>query len=144
MLSKSFTDDLAWKVQRDLVNTYFKFKDAIQEMQPTETGLVLPQSQFMEVINSLSSCADVFQSMMEYSTINYRQQQELLQTARNRVNHLLGGAHSPEYKEWSHTYFINLWNEIKERFQCGSRWQDLNPKYFNEAFDYISEWEYVE
>lgn len=47
-------------------------------------------------------------------------------------------------KAWSRTYFINLWNEIKERFQCGSRWQDLNPKYFNEVFDYISEWEYVE
>jgi len=26
MLVKSFTDDLAWKVQRDLVNTYFRGK----------------------------------------------------------------------------------------------------------------------
>ena len=27
LLVKSFTDDLAWKVQRQLVNTYFKFKE---------------------------------------------------------------------------------------------------------------------
>jgi len=29
MLVKSFTDDLAWKVQRELVNTYFRVKDMV-------------------------------------------------------------------------------------------------------------------
>lgn len=29
MLVKSFTDDLAWKVQRELVNTYFRVKDIV-------------------------------------------------------------------------------------------------------------------
>lgn len=32
MLVKSFTDDLAWKVQRKLVNTYFRVKDVITIM----------------------------------------------------------------------------------------------------------------
>lgn len=32
MLVKSFTDDLAWKVQRELVNTYFRVKDVIAIM----------------------------------------------------------------------------------------------------------------
>jgi len=31
MLVKSFTDDLAWKVQRDLVNTYFRAKNQCQQ-----------------------------------------------------------------------------------------------------------------
>lgn len=31
MLVKSFTDDLAWQVQRDLVNTYFRAKEIINE-----------------------------------------------------------------------------------------------------------------
>ena len=33
MLVKSFTDDLAWKVQRELVNTYFRVKDVIAIME---------------------------------------------------------------------------------------------------------------
>lgn len=32
MLVKSFTDDLAWKVQRELVNTYFRIKDVVTIM----------------------------------------------------------------------------------------------------------------
>ncbi len=31
MLAKSFTDDLAWKVQRELVNFYFRAKEVIRE-----------------------------------------------------------------------------------------------------------------
>lgn len=38
MLVKSFTDDLAWQVQRQLVKSYFKVKKAYQEQQiPTST-----------------------------------------------------------------------------------------------------------
>ncbi len=32
MLVKSFTDDLAWKVQRELVNNYFRVKDVVTIM----------------------------------------------------------------------------------------------------------------
>lgn len=32
MLVKSFTDDLAWEVQRQLVNTYFRVREAIQRV----------------------------------------------------------------------------------------------------------------
>ncbi|RYI30656.1 ORF6N domain-containing protein [Bacillus infantis] len=42
LLSKSFTDDLAWTVQRQLVNTYFKMKQLSQqnEIQPIPTGQI--------------------------------------------------------------------------------------------------------
>ncbi len=36
MLAKSFTDDLAWKVQRDLVNNYFRARTAAQPDELTE------------------------------------------------------------------------------------------------------------
>lgn len=49
-------------------------------------------------------------------TLSTRQQQKLYKAAKDRINHLLGGA---SYK-------------------------DLNPRYYDVAFDYISEWEYVE
>ena len=38
MLVKSFTDDLAWKVQRALVNNYFRGKEPVQQQLP-----VMPQ-----------------------------------------------------------------------------------------------------
>lgn len=87
---------------------------------------------------------NILTRVMDNMTLTTTQQGRLQRAVKDRVNHLLGGAHSPEYKENSKLYFINLWGGLKERFNCGSRWQDLNPKYYHEAFDYVSAWEYVE
>lgn len=145
MIVKSFTDDLAWKVQRELVNSYFKFKEVMEVMQPNENELALSNAKFMDAVNSIETCAAVFQSMIAYSTINYKQQQDLLQTARKRVNKLLGGAHSKEYKDKSRMYFKNLWQDFCENFHTGS-YKDLNPIYMADdiAKKWISEWEYIE
>lgn len=145
LLVKSFTDDLAWKVQRQLVNSYFKFKEVMENLQPMRTGLQLSEGKFVDALDTLTTCAAVFQSMIDYSTINYKQQQDLLQTARKRVNHLLGGAHSPEYKEYSRIYFKNLWQDFCKAFDCGS-YKDLNPLYMADdtAKKWIQSWEYAE
>lgn len=145
LLVKSFTDDLAWNVQRELVNSYFKFKEVTETLQPMENNLMLSAEKFAEAVEQITTCAAVFQNMIDYSTINYKQQQDLLQTARKRVNSLLGGAHSPEYKEYSKTYFKNLWQDFCKTFQCGS-YKDLNPLYMADdmAKNWIMRWEYVE
>lgn len=145
LLVKSFTDDLAWNVQRQLVNSYFKFREVIEAIQPTENGLMLSDEKFTEALNTITACADVFKKIVDYSTINYKQQQELLQTARQRVNNLLGGAHSPKYKENSRVYFKNLWQDFCKAFDCGS-YKDLNPMYMAEdiAKKWILKWEYEE
>lgn len=145
LLVKSFTDDLAWNVQRQLVNSYFKFREVMEAIQPTENGLMLSDEKFTEALNTITACADVFKKIVDYSTINYKQQQELLQTARQRVNNLLGGANSPEYKEHSRVYFKNLWQDFCKAFDCGS-YKDLNPMYMAEdiAKKWILKWEYEE
>lgn len=145
LLVKSFTDDLAWKVQRQLVNSYFKFKEVMENLQPVENGLSLSETQFADALDTIITCAAVFQSMMKYSTINYKQQQDLLQAARKRVNNLLGGAHSAKYKEYSRIYFKNLWQDFCRAFQCGS-YKDLNPLYMADdvAKKWIQSWEYEE
>lgn len=79
--------------------------------------------------------------LIESSTINTRQQQKLYATAKDRINHLLGGAHSKSYKDNGKSYFINLWNDLKEQYECGS-YKDLNPMYFSEALDFVSKWCY--
>lgn len=145
LLVKSFTDELAWKVQRQLVNTYFKFKEVMENLQPEETGLSLSEGKFADALDTITTCAAVFQSMIDYSTINYKQQQDLLQTARKRVNNLLGGAHSQEYKDYSRIYFKNLWQDFCKAFQCGS-YKDLNPLYMADdiAKNWIQKWNYTE
>lgn len=100
--------------------------------------------QLNNVEETLDMQNEKLNSVMDNMTLTTVQQGRLQRAVKDRVNHILGGAHSPEYKEYSRMYFINIWNGLKERFSCGSRWQDLNPKYFNQAFDYISEWEYAE
>lgn len=94
-----------------------------------------------ENIDTLSTCAAVFQNMMEYSTINYKQQQELLLSARKRINHLLGRAHSVQYKKYARIYFKNLWLDFCSNFNC-STYKDLNPLYMDLAREYIQNWKY--
>lgn len=76
-------------------------------------------------------------------TLTTTQQGKLQRAVKDRVKILLDGAHSQRYKNYSKTYFINLWNGIKETFSCGSHWQDLNPEYYEDALEYISEWDYM-
>lgn len=100
--------------------------------------------QLNKVEETLDYQNEKLNAVMDNMTLTTVQQGKLQRAVKDRVNYLLGGAHSQEYKDNSKMYFINLWNNLKERFKCGSRWQDLNPKYYNEAFDFVSEWEYTE
>ena len=102
------------------------------------------QIQVSNMENVLYGQGKNLNAIMDNMTLTTVQQGKLQRAVKDRVNYLLGGAHSQKYKQNSKLYFINLWNGLKERFRCGSRWQDLNPKYFDDAFDYVSEWEYVE
>lgn len=62
MLVKSFTDDLAWKVQRELVDTYFRVRADIN----LETGTV-STSEPVAVIdtNKLIKCAEIMAGCLE-------------------------------------------------------------------------------
>lgn len=127
--------------QKSTFNSRMGLKDEIADLKEQ---LKMTTIQLNNVEETLDIQNEKLDAVMDNMTLTTVQQGRLQRAVKTRVNHLLGGAHSSEYKEWSRTYFINIWNGIKERFQCGSRWQDLNPKYFNQAYDYISEWEYVE
>lgn len=144
-ITKPISGEKAWEVQCQLVNTYFKFQEVVQSMEPTETGLTLSNGQFSDALDTLTTCAAIFQNMIDYSTINYKQSQDLLQAARKRINYLLGGAHSEEYKKYSRIYFKNLWQDFCEVFECGS-YRDLNPLYMADdvAKNWLMNWDYKE
>lgn len=86
----------------------------------------------------------MLEKVVDNMTLSTRQQQQIYKAAKDRINHLLNGAHSKEYKENSKSYFINLWNNLKSKFGCGSSYKDLNPIYFEEAMNFISSWKYEE
>lgn len=143
LLVKSFTDDLAWNVQRQLVNSYFKLKELTTSAQETANAVMLTPQDLQSAVEVIHNCASVFQSMIDYATINYQQQNELLQVAKDRVNYLLGGAHSIKYKKHSRTYFKNLWMQFCQAFHCDS-YKNLNPLYMadNVARNWIASWVY--
>lgn len=47
---------------------------------------------------------------MDNMTLTTTQQGRLQRAVKDRVNHLLVGVHSLDYKKYSRTYFINIWN----------------------------------
>lgn len=86
----------------------------------------------------------MLERVVDNMTLSTRQQQQIYKAAKDRINHLLNGVHSKEYKENSKSYFINLWNNMKSKFGCGSSYKDLNPIYFEDAIKFISSWKYEE
>lgn len=101
------------------------------------------QVQINAMEDLLGEQTEMLNKMVENMTLSTRQQQKLYKAAKDRINKLLGGAHSSKYKGYSKSYFINMWNELKEKFGCSS-YKDLNPLYYNEAFDFIAGWVYTE
>lgn len=145
LLVKSFTDDLAWDVQRKLVNSYFKLKDTSpvsKEVQKLQKALSVVFVQVNNIENMMDEQTEMLKSVVDNMTISTRQQEKILRAGRNRVNQLLGGAHSEKYKQMGRIYLANLWNNFKEDLHCGSSYKDLNPKDFNKALDYIDTWQY--
>lgn len=152
MIVKSFTDDLAWKVQRDLVNTYFKFNEVVQNFNsnyPIDTNALNAFLEEMKknlpcVYAQINNIESTLEEVVDNMTLSTRQQEKIHESARKRVNYLLGGAHSIEYKQNARSYMINLWNGLKATFHCGSSYKDLNPKDFEKAIEYINHWIYEE
>lgn len=159
MIAKSLTDPKAWKVQRDLVNSYFKLQEIAQDsaevsLMRKDLSIAFVQINNMEsmleeqrediklTITELQNARNELKKVMDNMTLTTVQQNTIHIAAKDRVNILLGGAHSPEYKKSSRMYFINLWNNLKERFECGSRWQDLNPNSYMAAIQFIENWSY--
>lgn len=150
MLVKSFTDDLAWSVQRQLVNTYFKFKEVVQNFNsnyPIDTKeltafLLETRKNLPCVYAQINNMEEMLGEVVDNMTLSTRQQEKIHEAARKRINYLLGGAHSTSYKQNARSYMINLWNGVKSVFHCGSSYKDLNPKDFDKAIEYIERWEY--
>lgn len=120
-----------------------KQKDTFHSRLGLEDRIESMQIQINNMENMICEQNEKLDSVMDNMTLSTRQQQKLYKAAKDRINHLLGDAHSPEYRQNAKSYFINLWNGLKSLYGCAS-YKDLNPRHYDVAFDYISTWEYIE
>ena len=58
MLVKSFTDDLAWEVQRKLVSSYFRAKEIIEEEQNISDDAEITTDQFIRISEIVGNCSE--------------------------------------------------------------------------------------
>ena len=124
-----------------VVNSSNKVETMLEDMG---CNMKVVYAQINNMENMLGEQTEKLNQVVYNMTLTTRQQQRIYKAAKDRINQLLGGAHSKEYKANSKSYFINLWNGLKSKFGCGSSYKDLNPIYFDDAMNFIQNWIYVE
>lgn len=129
MLVKSFTDDLAWEVQRELVKTYFNKK---KPMSPVE----MMRIQLGMIDDHEGRIADLEQNM----TIDYGQQMSLGDVVNRVVVDALGGKDSNAYHEIGRKVFAECNRDLKHYFNVNAR-NNVPKKKFDEAVDYVKNWQ---
>jgi len=124
--------------QKDSLHSSLGLEGQIMEMKEIQKTQTV---QINRMEDTIDKQMEMLSSVMDNMTLSTRQQQKIYKAGKDRISALLGGAHSMKYKENAKSYFINMWNGLKSLYGCAS-YKDLNPKYFDVAFDYVSEWKY--
>lgn len=115
MLVKSFTDDLAWEVQRSLVKNYFtkgKQKSAIEIIQEA----------VLEVNGKIESVNEDLQKFKEDLPILGVEESRITSTVRRKGVNCLGGKESNAYKDSSirSKVYSDIYGELKRQFGVAS------------------------
>lgn len=128
LLVKSFTDDLAWKVQRELVSSYFKAKDIIQNDNNPQFTIALDK--LTEALSSIDNRLSVLEKPTQKKQLptnkysrwktNIFKNIKLIQEYVNDnsdENLTLAETMSTIFNEFQDTYNIDL-SEYTEMYKC--------------------------
>lgn len=127
MVVKPFGDDLAWEVQRKLVNEYFRAKKLSQvEMMRIQLGMI-------------DELGDRVTALENTSTIDHGQQRVLENTVNKTVISVLGGKESNAYKEIGRKVFAECNRDLKNYFKVNSR-DDVPKLHYEDAIKYAENW----
>ncbi len=129
MLVKSFTDDLAWKVQRELVKSYFNKQ---KPMSPVE----MMRIQLGMIDDHEGRITDLEQNM----TLDYGQQMSLGDVVNRVVVDALGGKDSNAYHEIGRKVFAECNRDLKHYFNVNAR-NNVPKKKYDEAVGYVKNWQ---
>ena len=128
MLVKSFADDLAWQVQRQLVNAYFKKAERMspEEMMRVQLGMI-------------DGLGERVTALENNTTIDYGQQRVLEETVNKTVISVLGGKDSNAYKKIGRKVFAECNHDLKSYFNVNAR-NNIPKRRFDEAVEYAKNW----
>lgn len=128
MLVKSFTDVLAWTVQRQLVDSYFRAQKPLtpEQMMRVQLGMI-------------DDVSDRMTKLENTMNIDYGQQRVLEKEVARVVIESLGGKESNAYREISKKVFSECNRDVKDYFHVNSR-NNIPRLRFDEAVDYIQNW----
>ena len=94
MLVKSFTDDLAWKVQRELVNSYFRveqMRTAFSDLSPQLQLLINIETRQREQEKALAAMNDRIDSMKEVIALDVHSWRKDAQHLISKIANVNGG-----------------------------------------------------
>lgn len=129
MLVKSLSDELAWEVQEQLVDTYF---DKPKKQLTT-------QEIMREQLTMIDNVSDRVTALENNMTIDYSQQLTLEKLVNKQVTDALGGKDTNAYKEISKKVFKEIGRDIKSYFNVNSR-NNIAVIDFDKAREFIRHW----
>lgn len=128
MLVKSFTDDLAWEVQRQLVDSYFRKVKPLSQIEMMRIQLGMVDDHENRIVN-----------LENNMTLDYGQQRVLEDTVNQTVIEVLGGKGSIAYREVGRKVFAECNRDLKHYFNVNAR-NNVPKKRFDEAVEYAKNW----
>lgn len=142
MLVKSFTDDLAWKVQRQLVNTYFKASDFMKNLSTEMKAILMHDEKIVKIESRMDK--------LEFDIPLYGSEaDELSNHVKRKGVAVLGGKKSEAYKDNNirSKVYRDIYDQIKREFGIYSddgkpkSYKALKRKYIYEAHECIDMYE---
>ncbi|MNW45648.1 ORF6C domain protein [compost metagenome] len=131
MLVKSFTDDLAWKVQRQLVNNYFRVQESSRD---TVKALLAATKNIIAAHEIMEDRVDDIEHKLETQiTLDSGQQRRLQQAVGKKVCSI-----EPD-KDERGELFRQLYKDIKDRWQVPS-YKDVLRQDLQDVLNYVAAW----
>lgn len=133
MLVKTFTDDLSWDIQRQLVKTYFRFKEAQKTM--TLPQQLLAQAQcLVEMDNRITVVENKVDNEIR---VNSGEQLRITKAVKRRVCQRIDLAVDLIGKD--KFMYQAIYRDLKDRFGVAS-YKDIKRKDLTDCLNYISTW----
>lgn len=121
MLVKSFTDDLAWKVQRQLVKNYFKANAMLQNLSTEMKAILMHDEKIVKIESRMDK--------LEFDIPLYGSEaDEISNHVKRKGVSILGGKQSEAYKDTNirSKIYRDIYDQIKREFGIYS--DDGQPK----------------
>lgn len=133
MLVKTFTDDLSWDIQRQLIKTYFRFKETQKTM--TLPQQLLAQAQcLVEMDNRITVVENKVDNEIR---VNSGEQLRITKAVKRRVCQRIDIAVDLIGKE--KFMYQAIYRDLKDRFGVAS-YKDIKRKDLTDCLNYVSTW----